>query len=315
MSLSPAATRMEYRLLETDRLDFPDPLLRSLYPAPDANIQDQVQEFGLLQPLPVLEQPHGIFHLLAGFNFLPVLRQLQVREVAGAIWPSDTPVLHLYALQILHGLSTLHTSPILQAHLLNRAQQHLDDESLRRLLSLMGHKPQRSKLQELTALLHLHPKVVLALHQGALSPRTAKLLARLSPADQQTLVELINRLHPGGSKQQKLVEMLCELRLRLQLPMDELIPPWWDEHTEDADNLPQQLNTLLRQLHERCAPHSTQAEKAFQRLLQHLNPPSHIRIDHSPSFEDESMEVTIRFADQAELQHHWPILLDLIAKP
>lgn len=306
--------RTEYRLIKTDHLVFSDPLLSSLFSAVDSTLLDQVREFGLLQPLPVQVQHDELFHLLAGQTFLPVLRQLGAREVMCQVFPSDTPVLHLYALQILHGLSTLRTSPILQAHLLNQAQQHLDDESLLRLLSLMGHKPQRSKIQELTALLHLHPASLLALHLGVLLPRTAKLLTRLSSADQQTLTEVINRFHPGGSKQQKLVEMLCELRLRFQQPMDELISPWLDEHAEDTDNLPQQLHTLLRQLHERCTPHSTQAEKAFQRLLQHLNPPAHLRIDHSPSFEDERMDVTIRFTDQAELLHHWPSLLELAAK-
>lgn len=307
--------RIEYRLIKTDHLVFTDPLLSSLFSAVDSTLLDQVREFGLLQPLPVQVQHDELFHLLAGQTFLPVLRQLGVREVMCQVFPSDTPVLHLYALQILHGLSTLRTSPILQAHLLNQAaQQHLDNESLLRLLSLMGHKPQRSKLQELTALLHLHPASLLALHRGVLLPRAAKLLTRLSSVDQQTLTEVINRFHPGGSKQQKLVEMLCELQLRCQQPIAELISPWLDEHAEDADNLPQQLHTLLRQLHERCAPHSTQAEKAFQRLLQHLNPPAHLRIDHSPSFEDESMDVTIRFADQTDLRHYWPALLELAAK-
>lgn len=306
--------RIEYRLIKTDHLVFSDPLLSSLFSAVDSTLLDQVRDFGLLQPLPVQVQHDELFPLLAGQSFLPVLRQLGVREVMCQVFPSDTPVLHLYALQILHGLSTLRTSPILQAHLLNQAQQHLDNESLLRLLSLMGHKPQRSKLQELTALLHLHPASLLALHRGLLLPRAAKLLTRLPSVDQQTLTEVINRFHPGGSKQQKLIEMLCELRLRFQQPIAELISPWLDEHAEDADNLPQQLHTLLRQLQERCAPHSTQAEKAFQRLLQHLNPPAQLRIDHSPSFEDESMNVTIRFADQTELRHHWPALLELAAK-
>lgn len=306
--------RIEYRLIKTDHLVFADPLFTSLFSAVDSTLLDQVREFGLLQPLPVQVQHDELFHLLAGQPFLPVLRQLGAREVMCQVFPSDTPVLHLYALQILHGLSTLRTSPILQAYLLNQAQQYLDNESLLRLLSLMGHKPQRSKLQELTALLHLHPASLLALHRGLLLPRAAKLLTRLPSVDQQTLTEVINRFHPGGSKQQKLIEMLCELRLRFQQPIAELISPWLDEHAEDADNLPQQLHTLLRQLHERCAPHSTQAEKAFQRLLQHLNPPAQLRIDHSPSFEDESMDVTIRFADQTELRHHWPALLELAAK-
>jgi len=68
---------------------------------------------------------------------------------------------------------------------------------------------------------------------------------------------------------------------------------------------------LLNHLHERCTPHSTDAEKNFQRLVRELNPSAHLRLNHSPCFEDDNLELTIRFADQAALRRHWPTLCAL----
>lgn len=308
-------SKSEHRLLATDRLDFCDARLDFLFTDIDATIADQVRAFGMLQPLPVWEQKEGRYHLLAGHAYLPVLRLLEVREVFCQVFALDTPPSILYPLQIIHGLSTLITSPVLQAILLDQAQQHLEANELLRLLPLMGHKAQAYKIDELTAMLRLQPAVLRGLHAGTLAIKTVKLLNRLPPDEQQRVIELITRYRAGGSKQQKLVEMLIELRLRHDQSIQTLLHPWLDEQPRESDNPPQQLHNLLNHLHERCAPHSSEAEKNFQRLLRELAPPAHLRINHCPAFEDESLEVVIRFANQAVLQHHWPTLLALGQQP
>jgi len=304
-----------YRPVVIDSLDFSDARIGLLYADIDATIAVQVRAFGMLQPLPVWEQGDGRYHLLAGHSYLPVLRLLGVQEVCCQIVAVNTPLSILYPLQILHGLSALATSPVLQAILLDQAQQHLETEELLRLLPLMGLKAQLYTIKELTALLRLQPAVLRALHQGSLATKSVKLFNRLPDAEQHSLVELISRFRAGGSKQQKLVEMLIELSLRHNQSIHSLLQPWLDEQTHEDTNLPQQLHNLLHHLHERCAPHSTEAEKNFQRLVRELNPPTQLRINHCSAFEDESLEVTIRFANQAELRHHWPTLLDLSAQP
>lgn len=304
-----------YRPVAIDSLDFCDTRLDLLYTDPDARISAQVREFGMIQPLPVWERDDGRYRLLAGHAYLPVLRLFEIREVFCQVFAANTPPSILYPLQILHGLSTLTTSPVLQALLLDQAQHSLKTNELLRLLPLMGHKAQAYKIKELTALLHLQPAVLSALHQGTLAIKTVKSFNRLPDDEQQNLVELITRFRAGGSKQQKLVEMLIELRLRHDQPIHALLHPWLAEQPQEDDNLPQQLHNLLHHLHERCAPHSTEAEKTFQRLVRELSPPPQLRINHCPAFEDESMEVTIRFANQAELRYHWPTVLDLTNQP
>lgn len=309
----PLPTAEQFRTIPIIALEFPDEYMRSLHPQVDVALCDQVQKFGLLQPLPVQQTAEHAYHLLAGYPYLPVLHHLGYKQVVCQI-VSGIPAFSRYALQILHSLSTIRTSPILQAHLLKTAEQTLAGPEVVQLLPLMGHKPQRYKIQELLALLDLAPESTLALHQGLLAPKTGKLLARLSVEDQNFLISLVEQYRPGGSKQQKLIEMLIELSLRHNRPMSVFLKPWTEARPEeDRTNLPQQLQGLLRYLQEQSFPHLTEAEIQFHQASQAFSFPAHVQLHHSPSFEDESVELRIHCEDLASLDRLWQALSPLIA--
>ncbi|MDD2466627.1 MAG: hypothetical protein PHI97_21730, partial [Desulfobulbus sp.] len=279
----------QFRTLSVAAIAFPDTLISALFQRVDERLLAQVAKFGIFQPLPVEQVSEHSFQLLGGYQYLPVLRQLRYKEIVCQV-TTDLSGFSRCTLQICHGLSTVLTSPILQANLLQTAAQALTEDELVQLLPLMGHKPQRYKIQELLTLLELTPASIQALHHGYLAPKTGKLLSRLASDDQNFLVDLIAKYRPGGSKQQKLVEMLLELALRHNLSISELLKPWMKVGQEYA-NLPQQLQGLLRYLQEQSFPNLTDAEKEFQRLPQELNLPAHVQLHHSASFEDESVEL------------------------
>jgi len=301
----------QFKALPLTRLDFPDATIGALHQQVDEHLLAQVERFGILQPLPVLQDSPQSFHLLAGYAYLPVLRQLGYTEVVCQDM-TGVNAFSRYALQIIHRLSTIQTSPILQAHLLKLAAQTLDEQEMMQLLPLLGYKPQQYKVQELVALLNLSPAAIFALHQGILAPKTGKLLSRLSHKDQEDLVEIIEKYRPGGSKQQKLVESLIELSLRHNQPIATLIMPWIESEAEDPTNLPQQLQGLLRFLQEQSAPHLLDAEKQFQRLTQELDLPGNVQLYHSTSFEDERVELRIQCENVHSLQKLWPNISPLL---
>lgn len=306
----------QFRTIPLRTLDFPDPFISSLYHCVDANLEsltNQVKQFGLIQPLPVHRVSEQTYQLLAGYSYLPILRQCGYKEAVCQIMPevSEYP---RYVLQICHGLSTVRTSPILQAYLLKTASHSLAENELMQLLVLMGFKPQRYKVQELIALLDLSPASIFALHQGILAPKTGKLLARLSNEDQDVLTQLIEKYSPGGSKQQKLVEMLIELSIRHQQSINALLMPWFElQRKDEPTNLPQQLQGLLRYLHEQSFPHLTNAEKQFQRLPLELALPANVGLHHSSAFEDESLELSIQCENLLSLKKLWQRLAPLLS--
>lgn len=305
----------QFRTIPLTDLEFPDTFIGSLFTQVDQHILDQVERFGILQPLPVQQVVGQSFRLLAGYPYLPVLRKLGYKEVICQVIIGSS-LFSCFAMQICHSLSTVQISPILQAHLLKAAMLTLAEMEVMQLLSLLGYKPQRYKMQELVALLDLSPSSVLALHRGFIALKTGRLLSRLSKEDQDNLVELIEKYRPGWSKQQKLIEMLIELSLRHNQSIEALVNPWMgSRQDDDPANVPQQLQSLLRYLQELSFPHLTDAEKRFQRLIQELNPPICVQLNHSASFEDESVELRILCKDIPSFKKLWTSLPRLLPNP
>lgn len=303
-----------YRSLPLAAVDVADDFLRLLHQGPpDPHLLATLREFGQLQPLLVLQQQQGPHHLLGGYRQFIALRALDADQVACQLLPPATPPFHCFALQILADLAGPQASPIAQAHLLRQARQVLGVQEQLRLLGLMGYKPQPYKLKELLALLSLDQAAVFALHRGTLSPKSAKLCLPLAAEEQQLLVEVITSHRLGGSKQQKLVEMVTELSRRHQQPITTLLQcrrP--TAEATAADNPPQRLQALMQHLQEQCHPDETAAEQRFLALVQELHPPETVRIRHCLSFEDESLEVCLRLADVDSLRRQWPEIRKIV---
>lgn len=304
----PSPPEVSYRSMPLAALDFADDFVRLLHQEPpDPQRLAHLREFGQLQPLLVLQRHQEPHHLQGGHHQFVALRALGADQVLCQLLPPATPPFHCFALQILADLTGPQASPVAQAHLLRQARQVLGEPEQLRLLGLMGYKPQPYKLKELLALLSLDHAAVLALHRGTLSPKSAKLCLPLAPEEQQLLVELITSHRLGGSKQQKLVEMVTELSRRHQLPITTLLKSWRSTAEETTvDNPPQRLQALMQQIQEQCHPDETAAEQRFLALVQELRPPETIRIRHCLSFEDESLEVCLRVANAATLRRQWP---------
>lgn len=298
----------EYRFqfVDVQSIDLKDNLISMLHSGPvDAQVLNTLRKFGQITALLVQEHTESQYHLLAGYPCFTALKALGRERVACQILPPTTPPVTLYSLQVVHNLSSSPSSPILQALLLREAQQILAENELLQLLALMGYKPQRYKLEELISFLQLEPSAISALHRGILSQKSGKQLGLLSPGDQHSLVRLITDYRLGGSKQQKLIEMVMELVLRNNSSVADIISRWLPVEESAANNIPQQVQSLMQYLYEQCYPGKTTAEKVFRNLVQELQPWEGATLAHSLSFEDEQLEIRLRFADAATLRENW----------
>jgi ParB family chromosome partitioning protein len=272
-----------------------------------------LQLFGQTIPLLVWQQTEKQYQLIAGYSSFTAITSLGIKKAVCQVLPRSTPPLLRYSLQIIHGLADPQASPILQAYLLQQARQKLTDEETFSLLSLMGHKPQLHKYDELTDLLRLSPLAIAALHQGVLSLKTGKLFKFLSHEDQGLLVRLISTYQLGGSKQQKLVEMVTELSLREKKPVQVLIREWLPaDQAFEEKNAPQRLQRLLQTLYEMYWPEKSAMERNFQQLVQGLQVPDGMTIKPSPSFENDSVEMRFRFSNAGALKEKWEKMKALI---
>jgi ParB family transcriptional regulator, chromosome partitioning protein len=315
--LLPEQPQYRFQSINLRSVDFPDNFHHFLHDGPiEEKVLENIRTFGQVHPLPVHEQPNGHFHLLGGYTDFAACKALDLKSVVGQVLPFSTPAVTLCAVRILHDLSSSRTNPILQASILRQMQHDLTREEQLPLLALLGYAPESRKLKDIIALLDLDSMAVLALHRGLLSPKTAKQLALHAREDQRHMVELIATHRLGGSKQQKLVELLTELALRNHRPAQDFIEEWrTHRQPATADNMPQQMQDLMAYLFAENAPASTQAKDRFQKMVRQLRPPAGIIIDHSLSFEDERVVVRLDFANKEALLEKWEQLKEVMTGP
>jgi len=302
-----------FQTIKREQIECTAPFLPSLADGPvGVVLLERIRQFGQTTPLLVREEQPQRYQLLADYPTYRALAALGSDQVLCRVLPRTVSSLSRFSLQIHYEqAASPPASPIVQAHLLRQACQQLSHDELLSLLPLMGYKPQRYLLDELLALLDLSPAAVRALHQGILAPKTGKLLKLLAPEDQIALVDLIETYRPGGSKQFKLVEMVTELCLRHNRPVRELLKEW--EQTEPRqDNAPQRLQGLLQHLAASVSPQRTDMETRFQRFVDAMQLPEGVTLAPSPSFEDESVELRLRFDNSDVLRQKWEKIRKLL---
>jgi hypothetical protein len=150
------------------------------------------------------------------------------------------------------------------------------------------------------------------IHEGRISQRSGKKLARFSTGDQEKLADIIHEYQLGGSKQHKLLERCLQLTKREQISVKELLDSWCDRIKEKNLNGPQKTASLLRWLDQQYQPRLTEAEKEFKKFSAQLQLPVGVRLEHSLSFEEEQVTLHIDFSRKEELTKIWPKLEALL---
>lgn len=120
---------------------------------------------------------------------------------------------------------------------------------------------------------------------------------------------MIDSYRPGGSKQHKLIEMVTEVSLRNNKPVQEVIRELLPANQDCVqDNAPQRLQGLLHSLQKMYWPERTNLEKKFQKFVQELHLPDGVTVESTPSFEDEGVDIRFHFANSEVLKEKWDLI-------
>ena len=296
--------------------------------APEQDLLQSISSFGMLQPPLLLEKKDHTFTVLSGRRRIEAYLQVsnaqecrQDREgchlTALIIFLNEGKTdnqLHLFTTLLQHQLLGKSLTVIEQAVFFQKAMLVLEEQDILALLPMLGLKAKPHIPGEFISLLDLEPAVQLGLHRGIISQRSGKKLSRFSLADQKDLAEVINTYQLGGSKQQKLIERFFQLTQREQVSVEILLGRWWDKEKDKQLNGPQRTSSLLRWLDRECQPRLTQAEEAFRKFCNQLQLPAGVRLEHSLSFEEEQVTLSMDFSRKEKLAEIWPKINELVKK-
>jgi len=292
----------------------------TLFPYDNGNPGDtlvtSIRQFGILHPPIILQLEKNKHIILAGRKRIKAALELdRHREILCLCLPADTPGPQIFSIILEDALIGKQLSIVEQAVILEKAQAKCPQDEVLNMLKKLGHKPQKYILDTLIELLSLGSDALQAVHEGIIQQNNARKLLKLSAPDQKILVELITHLHLGGSKQKKLIELCTELIMRRKEALGTIIN-WFYPHRimERNANIPQQTSALLDWLNKECYPKTSEAEANFERLVSQLNLPSHYRLQHSKSFEDDTVVLSINFTSFSSMQHLLPEIIKVSSR-
>jgi len=307
----------QYRQVPYSKIDFSDTsyqLLPFSQEQTNNELRISIQKFGILQPPLLLEQSSENFIILSGKQRLQLLVHTEETDVTALVLSTgyrEQPEI-LFHLLLEHQLQGSPLSVIEQAVFFKKVQNSLSEEELLHFLPILGYKKKTHIPGELISLLQLDPIVQRQLHNGTLSLRSGKKLLGFNVYDQQALAKIIKKFKMGGSKQQKLIDLFFELSKRLKTSVDQLITSWQQAEKDKQGNGPQKTAALLNWLQQQCCPLSIAAEEDFQKFYRQLKLLPCTRLSHTPSFEDDQLDLLVKFSSKKELQKKWPQLKKIL---
>ena len=277
---------------------------------PDQALDEGIQQAGILHP-PLLQQGQDHnrkrYTILSGYKRILAAQSHGIDDIVCLILPRSAEPALKWRIILTHALIGSRLSCIEQATFFSKAAKELSIGEQLLLLPLLGRKPQQYVLQELADYLTLAPETTNALHTGYLQEKMAKQLAKLSRQDQRSVIELIRYYKLGGTKQKKLVNNALELVMRTGDSFQKILEKW-NQDPIKAENRPQQAMALLSWLEEQCFPQSTIAREQFNQFQRQLQLPKGCTLTPASSFEDDSLTLSIFFANHNQLLQHWPSL-------
>ena len=298
------------------QLDFDD-LLCKLSPGPVAAaapaLLASLARFGPLHPPILRRKNNDLYQIVTGHQRLTALRdQLHHSAANCLLLPSTATEQEALAVALEEILIRRPVTAMERAAFFARILRYQGKaEAAAAFLPLLGMNPSTFLLDQQLRLVDLEEPLAIAVQQGRLHEAVAHELLEVGFAERLALFEIIDYLQLSVGNQKKLVGICRELAKRenctiLHLLGNAEIRAILD-HPEA--NPPQKAANLLRHLTERQFPQLSAAEERFRQFTAGLHLPKGAALNHTQSFEDDKLQLTLEFASPAALKEALPNVL------
>ncbi|MEN8134965.1 MAG: ParB/Srx family N-terminal domain-containing protein [Thermodesulfobacteriota bacterium] len=276
-----------------------------------AQLRDSVSRCGIIHPPLLTPKDHGKFTIVAGRQRLIAARQVLATDFCDClILPTATPPTILLTVALQDILCSRPASPLEKAICWQKAVGFLGQDIAEEEFGPQLELTRQLNPARLEKILTLADKMQESLHQGTLDLKTTFKLLDLDQADRDTLFKIIKQLRLSSSNQRKLVDYCLELFRRQNRQIAALLsePECLEIINHLEANPPQKTAMLMNWLTGQCYPRLTEAEKEFRSFVGQLKLPKGVTLEHTPSFEKDTLKMTIDFKNQRQLTEKWPLI-------
>jgi ParB family chromosome partitioning protein len=319
---------MDWRIeaLDPRRIDIADATYRISTAPVGADLVASIARFGVMTPPIVRRRDDGTLQVVSGFRRIEASRRAQVAEIRARVLSGDMAHAHCVTLAIGENahqrpLNLLEQSRCLM--LLWGLEPQVD--ALVRSAAELGWPPHRGVLLKIKRLGDLAPAIQEAVAEGVLSLPMATALGEMDPVEGERLARLFSGLALSLGKQRELLRWFEEIAARDGLSIGHLLddPPIAAIIGDPETDRNLKVQRLRGHLRRRRFPSISGVESRFERLVQALDLPPHLRLIPPPDFEGETFSLNCRFASPEELRQclqgldrlcHSPLLGRILAK-
>jgi ParB family chromosome partitioning protein len=296
--------------------DFSNSLTPEEAREPSAELLASVARTGILHPPILREQGRTTMEIVTGRRRLLAAQQAQHSiSIICLVLPADTLPAEALAINLEDTLLRGDITVVEQAIFFEKILDHMDEnEAAKRFLPALGLEPHRHQLHNLLQLLGLEEHLLGAVHEGRLHEGVARELLGLNFTDRLSLYEVMEMLSLSVSNQKKISAICRELAARHNTSVMALLCQ--SEVREILDpretNIPQKTARLMQWLTEQRFPRLAEAEQEFHAFAAALKLPSAVTLAHSPSFEQDQVQLSIPLANKEELRRVWPLIAEIL---
>jgi ParB family chromosome partitioning protein len=303
---------LNFKKLTFSQIDFDDvsySISLDLDIVPDEKLNSSISRHGILRPPIVKEIDSDYFKIVAGRKRLLAYWSLHPTNTCACLTISpqiaevDVFSIMLEEKQLSRDLTTIE-----KAIFLHKITSVADEEKvIREFLPRLGLSPDSFSMQKTLKLLDFEDSILYGIHKGQINETVAHDFILLSPQDRMVLFKIIVNLRLSFSFQKKLLNICLELANRNNISIATLLDN--DEvHNilqHQNANPPQKTKNLMLWLSRKHMPRYSQAAEEFRCFITAMQLPQNVSVAHTPSFEDESMTLSIIYPNRKSLQNAW----------
>lgn len=307
-------------LINLNHINFQD-FSNSLTPEealePGTELIESVARAGILHPPVLREQGRTCLEIVTGRRRLIAAKETHnTISTICLVLPADTSPAETLAINLEDTILRGNITVVEQAIFFQKILEHLDEtEAAHRFLPALGLEPHSHHLHNLLQLLGLEDHLLGALHEGRLHEGVARELLSLNFTDRLSLFEVMEMLNLSVGNQKKFTATCRELAIRHNTSIMALLcqPEVREILSPQETNIPQKTARLMQWFTEQRFPRLAEAEQEFRTFAAGLKLPNGVTLDHSQSFEQDQVRLSIPFHNRKELSRIWPLIAEALA--
>ncbi|WP_457576356.1 hypothetical protein [Desulfomarina sp.] len=268
-------------------------------------LKNSILQTGVLHP-PILQQTgNGVFDTVTGNARIAITRKFLKQKTIGCfILPDRLHIQSILRIILEEQACSGQLSIAEKARFLEIAVENIPErEIISHFLPLLALPRSFNSISKILEVLSLGKEVLTDIYEGLLQEKIVmELLNIREKPDRQAIVSLFRMLGVGAGKQKKILYALRDLSKRHQQSISDYLKD--NEITaileHEEMNPPQKAHHLTMLLETQLTPASAKAENEFKAFTKSLDLPAGFQLNHSPSFEKDTLRLTLFFQNKEE---------------